>query len=232
MVNRAPWACYKQENYTLLMASCWMLPIDYSFIKTQVPFQLFINKRVAVKYNSFENTGVQGDEILSQTWRWPVFTVNIIPHLNLEMKQGWGKKSRFRSELPADRGELCCQGLLESSCCLLSQKTSTFFGSLCMCFRLGGGKVHLHRHLRLTHKCYSPATCLWRRRRRSSSLRPKKQPQITLKWKGWVRFKLMYPVVCIKKQHQLEGISLSWKSGKTFMTVNWSGCFLNAKAQR
>lgn len=42
-----------------------------------------------------------------------------------------------------------------------------------------------------------------------SLLRPKKQPQITLKQKGWARLKIMYPVVCMKKQHQLEGISLS-----------------------
>lgn len=42
-----------------------------------------------------------------------------------------------------------------------------------------------------------------------SSLRPKKQPQITFKRKGWVRFKPVYPAVCIKKQHQWEGISLS-----------------------
>lgn len=42
-----------------------------------------------------------------------------------------------------------------------------------------------------------------------SLLRPKKQPQITLRRKGWVRLETMYPVVCTKKQHQLEGISLS-----------------------
>lgn len=43
----------------------------------------------------------------------------------------------------------------------------------------------------------------------SSLLRPKEQPQTTFKRKGWVRFKPMYPAVCIKEQHQLEGISLS-----------------------
>lgn len=93
--------------------------------------------------------------------------------------------------------------------CPLPQKTSTFFGSLCTCFRLGGGKVRLHRHLmRLTHKCYSPATLLVGKEKFKphSSLSPKKQLQITLKRKGCVQFKIMYPAVCIKKQHQLEGI--------------------------
>lgn len=103
MVNRAPWARYRQENYTLLTARCWVLPIDYSFTKTQAPFQPLINKRLAIKCNSFESTEVHGYEIPSQTWRWPVFTVNIIPHLNLEMKQGWGKESGFRSELPCSQ---------------------------------------------------------------------------------------------------------------------------------
>lgn len=32
-----------------------------------------------------------------------LFTVNIILHLNLEMKQGWGKESRFRSALPCSQ---------------------------------------------------------------------------------------------------------------------------------
>lgn len=100
MVNRAPWARYRQDNYTLPTASYWVLPIDYSFIKTQARFQLLINRRIAIKCNSFESTEVHEDEIPSQTWKWPVFTVNIIPHLNLEMKQGWGKESGFWSELP------------------------------------------------------------------------------------------------------------------------------------
>lgn len=65
----------------------------------------------------------------------------------------------------------------------------------------------------LTHTCYSPAACWWGR----SSSSPQNQPRITLKRKGWAWFKIVCPVVCVKKQHQLEGISLSWKSGKTYL---------------
>lgn len=65
----------------------------------------------------------------------------------------------------------------------------------------------------LTHTCYSPAACWWGR----SSPSPQNQPWITLKRKGWSWFKIVCPVVCVKKQHQLEGISLSWKSGKTYL---------------
>lgn len=34
------------------------------------------------------------------------------------------------------------------------------------------------------------------------------------------------------KKARLEGVSLMWKSGKTFMAIEWSGYFLNARAQR
>lgn len=170
MVNRAPWAHCRQENYMLPKASCWVLPIDHSFIKTQAPFEPCINKRLAIKCNSFKSTQVHGDEIASQRWKRPGFTVNIIRYLNLEMKQGWGKESGFRSELPCSQRWALLPRLTRVLLpARARRKPLTFFGSLCNMFQTGWGKASFAQ-TRLTHRCYSPATCLGERRSSSPIL--------------------------------------------------------------
>lgn len=217
MLNRAPWARYRQENYTLATASCWVLPIDYSFIKTPPPpCQPPVNKRLAIKiqlswkhrsarrWNSFPDV-----EVTSIYYKhYPTFKFGN----ETRVRQGVWIPVRASLQSEVSSGAKVCSS---PPACLLSQH---LWITLYM-FQTGWGKgffaqtsdetysqVLLTSHLLVGKEKFEP----------HSLLRPKKQPQITFKWKGWVRLKIVYPVVCMKKQHQLEGISLT----KTFVPHN------------